>query len=189
MDSMLWRRLDRPGHESAWLLSDEEGWRLTGTAIFEHDAQPCCLHYRIDCDRSWRTRSTRVTGTVGSEPIELSIEVGPEGRWRMNGEEHPELDGCVDIDLNFSPATNLLPIRRLDLAPGDEAPVRAAWLRFPSFTLEPLEQLYRRLGERSYRYESAGGRFTADLQVNAAGFVTFYPGGWQAERAEQTGAP
>jgi hypothetical protein len=64
----------------------------------------------------------------------------------------------------------------LNLPVGSEAVVKAAWLRFPSFQLEPLEQLYRRTGETTYRYESAGGRFTADLEVNEAGLVTHYPG-------------
>jgi len=99
----------------------------------------------------------------------------------MNGKECPEVAGCIDLDLNFSPSTNLLPIRRLNLAVGQEAVVRAAWLRFPGFTLEPLEQLYRRVDATTYRYESAGGRFVANLQVNAEGFVTYYPKFWQAE--------
>jgi len=89
--------------------------------------------------------------------------------------------GCIDLDLNFSPSTNLLPIRRLSLTVGEEASVRAAWLRFPSFTLEPLEQIYRRTGATTYVYESAGGRFVRELIVNEAGFVTLYPGIWQAE--------
>ncbi|MDQ5857137.1 MAG: putative glycolipid-binding domain-containing protein [Acidobacteriota bacterium] len=33
----------------------------------------------------------------------------------------------------------------------------------------------------TYRYESAGGRFTADLTVDDAGLVTFYPGLARAE--------
>lgn len=32
----------------------------------------------------------------------------------------------ADLDLNFSPSTNLIPLRRLGLAVGAEAPVRAA---------------------------------------------------------------
>jgi hypothetical protein len=67
------------------------------------------------------------------------------------------------------------------LAVGDAAEVRAAWLRFPSFKLEPLSQQYRRLGESAYRYESAGGQFVAELTVNPSGFVLDYPGIWQAE--------
>ena len=87
--------------------------------------------------------------------------------------------GCIDLDLNFSPATNLLPIRRLDLAIGQQMQVQAAWLRFPSFKLEPLSQLYKRIDETTYRYESGGGSFVTALTVNASGFVTTYPGLWQ----------
>jgi hypothetical protein len=61
--------------------------------------------------------------------------------------------------------------------------VHAAWLRFPDFTLAPLAQFYHRLDTGTYRYESAGGTFVTDLQVNAAGFVTRYPHGWHVEAA------
>jgi hypothetical protein len=91
------------------------------------------------------------------------------------------VEGCGDLDLNFSPSTNLLPIRRLNLAVGEEARVRAAWLRFPSFALEPLEQIYRRVDTTTYRYESAGAKFVTELKVNAAGFVTRYPNFWEVE--------
>jgi len=78
-------------------------------------------------------------------------------------------------------ACNMLPIRRLNLGIGQEAKVRAAWLRFPGFALEPLEQIYRRLDASTYRYEVADGSFAAELKVNASGFVTAYPNLWQAE--------
>ena len=133
------------------------------------------------CDADWQTLSGKVSGWIGTETIEIDLSVDSAHRWRLNGKECPEVAGCIDLDLNFSPSTNLLPIRRLNLAVGQEAAVRAAWLRFPSFTLEPLEQLYRRVDATTYRYESAGGRFVANLQVNAEGFVTYYPKFWQAE--------
>jgi uncharacterized protein len=69
----------------------------------------------------------------------------------------------------------------IDLDTGEEAKAQAAWLSFPDFTLEVLEQLYRRNQEASYHYESAGGEFVTDLEVNAAGFITQYPGLWQVE--------
>ena len=180
-DSIVWRRLDQPGHEAARLVVQPPGWHLTGTAVFVGDRQPCCLHYRVVCGPEWQTRSAQVIGWVGEAVVNVEV-TADEGRWRLNGAERPDVAGCVDLDLNFSPSTNLLPIRRLGLPVGAEAPVRAAWLRFPSFTLEPLDQLYRRIGEASYRYESAGGAFVTDLQVNAAGFVTEYPGIWQVEK-------
>jgi hypothetical protein len=109
------------------------------------------------------------------------MTVDTDGRWWLNDRACPAVSGCIDVDLNFSPSTNLLPIRRLNLAIGEEATVRAAWLRFPSFTLEPLEQTYRRLGERTYRYSSAGGRFVAELEVDDRGLPLRYGDIWRVE--------
>lgn len=149
--------------------------------MFVHEGKPCRLDYAIACDRSWRTRSAQVAGWIGGQAVEVALAVDDAGRWRLNGAGCPAAAGCVDVDLNFSPSTNLLPIRRTGLAIGDEAEVRAAWLRFPDFTLEPLEQRYRRIAAFRYRYSSAGGRFVTDLQVDEAGFVVDYPAVWRVE--------
>jgi hypothetical protein len=181
MTEILWRRLDRPGHEAARLVDKDSQWELSGTAVFLHERQPCRLDYQVVCDQEWRTLAARVAGWVGSQTVEIEVAVDSAQRWQLNGAACPQVEGCVDIDLNFSPSTNLLPIRRLHPVVGQEVAVRAAWLRFPSFALEPLEQVYRRLDTGTYRYESAGGRFTAELVVDASGFVAFYPGFCQAE--------
>ena len=149
--------------------------------MFVHEGSPCRLDYLLECDSRWQTLSGKIAGRVGDEVIGVEISVDPTRRWRLNGEECAEVEGCVDLDLNFSPSTNLLPIRRLNLAVGREAGVRAAWLRFPSFRLEPLEQMYRRIDTSTYRYESAGGEFVTELEVNEAGFVKHYPNFWRAE--------
>lgn len=179
--SILWRRLDRPGHEACRLSFHDSRWHLSGTAVFVHEDRPCRLDYLVVCNAEWQTVSGRVSGWVGEETIEIEIAVDSARRWWLNGEESREVEGCTDLDLNFSPSTNLLPIRRLSLEIGQSAEVRAAWLRFPSFRLEPLPQVYRRIAEATYRYESAGGQFVRDLPVNGAGFVTEYPDFWIAE--------
>jgi hypothetical protein len=182
-DTILWRRLDLPGHEIARIVPREDRWELSGTAVFVHERNPCRLDYFVVCDSGWRTRSAHVSGVIGDREIDLSVSVNAEQRWRLNGAECPAIAGCIDIDLGFSPSTNLLPIRRLSLAVGEEAEVRAAWLPFPSLVFEVLPQVYRREGERTYRYESDGGVFVRRLEVNAMGFVTRYPDLWQAESA------
>jgi uncharacterized protein len=179
--TILWRRLDQPGHEAARLTWQGSLWHLAGAAVFAHDRQPCRLDYLVVCDSRWQTVSARILGWVGTKDIKVELSVDSAGKWRLNRMECPEVGGCVDVDINFSPSTNLLPIRRLNLGVGREAKVRAAWLRFPGFNLEPLEQLYRRIDDATYRYESAGGRFVVDLQVTSVGFVAKYPGFWQAE--------
>lgn len=179
--SILWRRLDAPGHESARLFLHDSRWHLTGTAVFAHEHEACRLDYRVLCDSRWHTRSAHVAGWIGDRSVEIQLSRDSGGRWRLNETESPDVADCIDVDLNFSPSTNVLPIRRLRLAVGEEARVDAAWLRFPSFTLVRLEQVYRRIDDATYHYASAGGRFVAELTVNAAGLVTHYPKYWKAE--------
>jgi uncharacterized protein len=94
--------------------------------------------------------------------------------------------GCLDVDLAFTPATNLLPMRRLGLAAGESGDLTAAWVRFPDLDVQPLPQRYTRLAERRWRYQSRGGAFTAELEVDDLGLVVRYPPLW--ERAA-TAAP
>ena len=181
VETILWRGLVFPGHESCSLFSRGAEWHLEGTAVFSHEQKPCRLNYHIVCDEEWRTLSARVEGWLNKTIIDLKIKTDSSGRWWLNDVEQPAVASCTDIDLNFSPSTNLLPIRRLGLAVGEASEVKAAWLRFPSFKLEPLPQLYRRLDEDIYRYESAGGQFVTDLEVSPSGFVIDYPGIWKVE--------
>jgi hypothetical protein len=181
--AVLWRRLDLPGHEACHVIALEGGWRIAGTAAFLYERQACRLDYTIDCDATWRTLAAKVSGWVGERGVEVEALRDPSGDWRLNGRDCPEVAGCIDIDLNFSPVTNTLPIRRLDLKVGEAASVRAAWLRFPSFALEPLEQSYERLDTHTYRYTSAGGRFTARVGVDDHGLVMDYGDIWSREEA------
>jgi uncharacterized protein len=182
--TIIWRRLDEPGHEFAQLFFEDNVWRLSGTAIFAFgrpQRQPVRLDYLVMCDADWQTRSANVSGWVGDETISIDISVNEARRWRLNGVEVPAVEGCLDIDLSFSPSTNLLPIRRLRLNVGDEVAATAAWLRFPDFRLEPLAQSYRRISGAGYSYESGSREFVAQLSVNEVGFVTSYPNLWVVE--------
>ncbi len=178
-ETILWRRIDPPGHEAARLLAHGSGWHLAGTAVFGHEADACCLQYVVGCDAAWQTVAATVSGWVGDRTVDLEVTVDSDRRWWLNGSECPNVAGCFDIDMAFSPSTNTLPIRRLNLQPGDAAVVRAAWLRFPEFALEPLVQRYSRIDLATYRYESGGGVFTRTLRTNSAGFVVSYPEFWE----------
>lgn len=175
----FWRRVDRPGHEAARLVYHEPFWQLGGTAVFAEGGEPCRLEYTVLCDSSWRTLHARISGWWGRRPVQVHIAVTPDLEWRLDGRRCPEVSGCVDLDLSFSPATNVLPVRRLALEPGQESRVRAAWLVVPEFALRPLDQSYRRIGAKSYHYEAPGERFTADLELDDAGFVRRYPELWE----------
>lgn len=181
--SVLWRRLDQPGHDAARLCRELSGWRLVGTAVFIEADKPCRLDYEIVADTEWRTHSGRIQGWLGTEEITVDIRADDARNWWLNGSACPQVAGCDDLDISFSPSTNLLAIRRSALAIGAEAQVRAAWFRFPERVLETLEQSYRRTTDDLYHYKVIGGDFVTDLRVNPEGFILEYPGLWQQEES------
>jgi hypothetical protein len=179
--TILWRRLDVPGHDACRLVARDDGWRLSGMAVFSLDGRPCALSYEVDADARWSSRSARVRGWCGTEPVDVTILAVPGGRWHLNGTEQPAVVGCVDVDLGFTPATNLLHLRRVALDIGQAADVPVAWLAFPELTLARLGQRYRRLDQDTYDYQAPGVPYEAHLKVNELGFVTLYPGLWEVE--------
>lgn len=180
-ESILWRGIYMPGHEACRVYRSDAEWCLDGTAVFSHQSKVCRLSYSVACDLDWNTRRAVIAGWLGNDEVNLKLSVDINHCWELNGVTESAVDGCVDLDLNFSPSTNLLPIRRLSLETGQAAEVNAAWLRFPGFELQRLSQVYTRLSEFTYRYSSDGGRFVADLTVNEFGLVTSYPGIWEAD--------
>jgi hypothetical protein len=52
--------------------------------------------------------------------------------------------------------------------------------------LEPLEQVYTRLGERRYQYESARGAFVAEVSVDELGLPVTYSDIWSRETTGQS---
>ncbi len=179
--AVLWRWLDRTGCDAARIAALADGHRVAGTAVVVAGDQPCRLDYDVVCDRRWVTREARVEGWIGGAPVHVLLRADGRGSWWRDGVPQPHVDGCLDVDLGFTPATNTLPIRRLGLEVGTSSAVRAAWVRFPEFTLEALDQVYRRTGAAAYRYESGEGRFTAGIAVTAGGVVTDYEGFWSAD--------
>lgn len=184
--SIVWRRQDQLGLEFAKLVNVDSEWYLTGTVVLVHEQVPCELRYRVVCSPDWRTVSADIRGTLGVQPVSIQVANDQQLGWVMNGGLCAGLDGCIDIDLAFTPATNTIPIRRLALGVGERADVSAAWLRFPSMALERLEQRYARLSDSRYRYESAGGTFVRELSVTPDGLVQDYPGLWRAESEQST---
>jgi uncharacterized protein len=180
--SMRWRRLDAAGREEAHIEQTADGWRLAGRLEVDEAGVRAELTYVIECDRHWRTRLANVTGQGAGRPIRFEFAADGDGHWTLNGEPLPLVERALDIDLAFTPATNLLPIRRLDLAVGERADVRTAWLRFPELRVEALEQSYQREAPRIFRYDALvdGERFQARLDTDELGRVLLYEGLWEA---------
>lgn len=185
--SVYWNRLDCEGHDRARYDKTGGGWTLTGSADYVENAERRKLDYRVMCDSGWRVMSARVSGLIGEREIAINIDVDDERRWSADSEEYPLLNGAMDLNLGFTPLTHTIAINRLALPVAGEAHAPAAWLNLDSLTLEPLGHRYRRLADASYYFETDGNRFSRKFTVDAAGFVTSYPGIWKADLKREPG--
>lgn len=151
-------------------------------AVFRHDLGPARVAYRVDCDDAWLTREGVLQARLGETTLNLHIR-RQNGAWRINGAPVSGLDGCVDLDLGFTPSTNLLQLRRVALAVGEQAHFSVAWLDVPQATLVALPQRYERRSADCYWYESPTAGYAATLEMHESGFVRVYPGLWMMDPA------
>lgn len=179
--SILWRRIDTPGHDACRVEKRSHGWILEGMAVFRHDGSPAQLAYYVECDPEWRAREGHVRGWLGAHLIEFSVSRSPQGPWALNGAPVSSVKECVDMDFGFTPATNLPQLQRLALAAGQATSAPAAWLDVSAGVLDVLPQRYERRSEWTYWYEAPTVGYAALLEVDPSGFICRYPGLWEAE--------
>ena len=176
-----WRhRGARSGFEVAYFRAAAGGWSIDGTTTAVEDGQTWIVSYRIRLDAAWLTREARVTARTAAGLRQSGLTADGAGRWRVDGRPAPQLDGCLDIDLESSALTNTLPVHRLALATGARAETPAAYVRAVGLRTERLDQSYTRLpdesGQQRYRYAAPAFGFTCRLRYDESGLVVDYPG-------------
>ena len=138
------------------------------------------MQYAISVDADWRTTSARVRGRSRLGEHEVRITGDGAGHWQINGVPAPELDGCLDVDLESSACTNTAPVHRLGLPIGAGADAPAVYVRALDLRVERLEQEYLRIADDGARqrfdYRSPGFDFACELVYDEAGLVLEYPG-------------
>jgi hypothetical protein len=175
---VVWTSSKPPGVEYCTVSQRASGWTLAGSVVRRFEEGVGVVSYSIETDQAWKTSRTVVEEVLGGRRFVLEMESGRSG-WSVGGRKVAELEGCLDVDLEASPVTNTLPIRREEIRVGERVGLTAAWVRFPSLKVEPLRQSYERVGRNKYRYASASG-FTSEIEVDEFGLVKRYGQFWIA---------
>jgi hypothetical protein len=172
---LVWAAQQFPGFEHVMTRSDASGFRADSQLVMVED-RPVRVRYLLKCDSLWRFTALTMTVTDSDGERTLSLSATADGRWQTDGTPRPDLDGCIDIDINCTPLTNTLPVRRLTWTPEASHDLSVAYVSVPELTVRPVSQRYTQLDQGRYRYES--GAFRTDLPVDDAGLVVDYPSYW-----------
>jgi hypothetical protein len=175
-----WQHLDvRTGFEVAYFETDSGAVQIRGCTTAVEGDRTWTVDYDILLDSGWATRRARVGARSELGSRSTILDADGFGRWKVDGERAPQLDGCLDIDLESSALTNAFPIHRLALPVGAGASAQAAYVRL-DLSVEQLKQDYLRTshegtGQR-YEYSAPTFGFTSSLVYDEAGLVLEYPG-------------
>lgn len=154
---------------------------------------PYTLEWALETSEPWVTR--RLTVWVQGEDWSRSLRLTHDGAgsWRYDvqlagtvdlpdpGGDTTALTDALDCDLGRCPLTNTMPVlrHRLHTGPGTRDHLMA-WVSVPDLRVVAMGQRYEHLdagpGGARVRYANLDGTFTADLTVDADGFVVDYPG-------------
>ena len=157
--------------EEDLVLKESEGGVSVESVITNKER--FALKYSILCDAAWRCRSLKVTS--GKKVLE--IESDGLGAWKDSSGLRAELSGAIDIDISATPFTNTLPIRRLKLKESESAEVSVVYVTTPELAISLERQRYTCvMHHKRYRFESIGGSFVREIDVDEDGLVLAYPG-------------
>jgi hypothetical protein len=155
-------------------------WQLQGCTTAVETDEPWVVDYNIILNPDWTTRRAEISSISTSGRRSTLLETDGAGRWLVAGAPAPQLDGCLDIDLESSAMTNALPVRRLKLQVGDSADSPAAYVRALDLSVERLEQTYTRKPDKDthsqYDYTAPAFDFSCGLRYDEFGLVLAYPG-------------
>jgi hypothetical protein len=176
--NIMWTPWSEPGLEHLHLLQQDRNVLVDSVILGVSNRMLFRLHYEIACDSNWKVKELGLTRLSGKS---IKIQADGQGHWSTNtGDPVPSLEGCIDVDISATPFTNTLPIRRLELRPGQSAELLVAYVSIPEMELKPMRQRYTCLALNAdgglYRYESVVSGFKAELPVDSDGLVIDYPG-------------
>lgn len=146
--------------------SEIEGWAQSKAVYVEYT-----LHLNPD----WTVTELDIHFNVGAEENKYKLKRTPSGWVDATGADCAEFGECRYVDISLTPLTNSLPINGLLFGESQDTEIEVLYFDILANDVRRDVQHYSRINETKYRFTNAGGAFTADIRVDADGFVTDYP--------------
>jgi hypothetical protein len=189
MRFLVWAGVEEWLTESAEVDLQSEGLSATGTQLGAEPA-PFRVDYRLEAP-DFVTRELELTSMGEGWRRHLTLRHDGEGSWDAEVDDQgdvpggpwdgvlPELSDALDIDIQNSPLTNTMPILRHGFHREGSGDFLMAFVTTPGLRVEASPQRYEHVRTTEdgsvVRYISRDGDFTAELELDSDGLLTFYP--------------
>ncbi|HEX7096447.1 MAG TPA: putative glycolipid-binding domain-containing protein [Acidimicrobiales bacterium] len=178
--SAAWRHhTARDGFEAVFFSERPDGWFVQGHTSAVESGRVWAVRFDLIVDSGWRTRTAHVWSQADGAFHELVVESDGDGHWHVDGVRVTTFDGCFDVDLESTVATNTLPLHRLSLSVGEQADAPALFVHVPELETMRLDQQYRRVDDEvglvRFDYRAPTVDYAEILTFDASGLVVDYP--------------
>jgi hypothetical protein len=189
MRFLVWSGVEEWLAESATVDLGGDGLSATGAQLGAEPA-PFRVDYRLEAP-DFVTRELELTARAQGWRRHLLLRHDGEGAWEAEVDDGgdvpggpwdgslPDLAEAVDIDIENSPLTNTMPILRHGFQREGSGDFVMAFVTMPSLRVEASPQRYEHVRASDagsvVRYISRDGDFTAELELDPDGLLSFYP--------------
>ena len=189
MRFLVWAGVEEWLTESVAVDLDGDGLNATGTQLGAEPA-PFRVDYRLEAP-DFVTRELELTSAAEGWRRHLMLRHDGGGSWHAEIDDDgevpggpwdgslPDLSEALDIDIQNSPLTNTMPILRHGFHRNGRGDFLMAFITTPTLRVEASPQRYEHVRTTEdgsvVKYISRDGDFTADLQLDPEGLLSFYP--------------
>lgn len=160
-------------------IEKEEMTTVKGYITGEGYEKPWQVNYTLTLNPRWEAQTVFIE-VMSEQNYTISLHKNELQQWMNEKGEHlAAFDGCVDVDISFTPFTNSLPINRLQLTKGEGQDIRVVYVDVRNGVIKTVKQRYLNKGNQIYKYENEDSGYISELIIDKDGYVVDYPGIWQ----------
>src|SRR5215217_5571546 len=163
--NIIWKSGHYHSQEHCVLSQAADGNTITATINGHFEKKIYEVSYTIRTNEAWEVISVVITSSVNAHITRWQLKRERE-QWLQNGEVLENAAAAIDIDISLTPFTNTLPIRRLQLQPGQQQVIQVIYFDILQEEVKTVKQIYTCLSAASYRYEDFDKNFQALLRTN-----------------------
>lgn len=130
------------------------------------------VSYSLRLTAAWETLAVRIAGRFENKAFDHDFQRADSVWKNWDGTQY---SGGLEPDISFTPLTNTLPVRRLNMRVGESSEIEVLYFDLATRLVDVRKQRYTRLSDFQYRFETVPADFEAVIEVDEDGFVTQYP--------------